>query len=244
MQIIIKQDFISNTEDVINIFYGENNEYVADWINAYFEQEIESLKMMPCEDNIRPDSLDYFVEMENNMFYLVKKYKQILKGYIYNTSEKISEKLYSIRYLTFDNVNVVLDKVNESSSLWNGINSEITHRVMRQVDQDSLYRINLNFEAAIKTKENWNSTELIMMRNEITKTYKKELYSSIVKKMKRFEKKQNKKASPNNVIPCKTIMIDENGLRGCGGMMPDLSKYSGTSCSLEYQIVNNKQKYE
>ena len=124
--------------------------------------------------------------MENNMYYLVKKYKHVLKGYIYNTSEKISEKLYSIRCLTFDNVNVVLDKVNKDS-LWNGIYSEITHRVMRQVDQDSLYRINLNFEAAIKTKDNWNSTELIMMRNEITKNYKKELYSSIVKKMKKFE---------------------------------------------------------
>ena len=247
MQIIIKQDFISNTEDVINIFYGENTEYVENWINTYFEQEMESLKMMPCEGNIKYDSLDYFVEMENNMYYLVKKYKHVLKGYIYNTSEKISEKLYSIRCLTFDNVNVVLDKVNKDS-LWNGINSEITHRVMRQVDQDSLYRINLNFEAAIKTKDNWNSTELIMMRNEITKNYKKELYSSIVKKMKKFEKKQ-KKISPNtnqqqHVIPCKTIMIDENGLTGCGGIMPDLSKYSGTSCSLEYQIVNNKQKYE
>lgn len=241
---------MSNTEDVINIFYGENNDYVADWINTYFEQEIESLKMMPCEENIRPDSLDYFVEMENNMFYLVKKYKQILKGYVYNTYEKILEKLYSIRYLTFDNVNVILDKVKESSSLWNGINSEITHRVMRQVDQESLYRINLNFEAAIKTKENWNCKELIMMRNEITKNYKKELYSSIVKKMKRFEKKQNKKNFlnskniQNNVIPCKTIMIDENGVRGYGGIMPDLSKYSGTSYLLEYQVVNNKQKYE
>ena len=91
----------------------------------------------------------------------------------------------------------MLDKVNKDS-LWNGINSEITHRVMRQVDQDSLYRINLNFEAAIKTKDNWNSTELIMMRNEITKNYKKELYSSIVKKMKKFEKKQKKNRIKKN----------------------------------------------
>ena len=250
MQIIIKKDLLSNIEEVVNVFYGENDTYIENWINSYFDQEIDGLKMTPCEGNIKPDSLDYFVEIEDNIYYLVKKYKMILKGYIYNSSEKVSEKLLSIRCLKFNNIDPLLNKV-KSQPLWNGINSEVTRRVMQQVDKDTLYQINMKFEGAIKTKETWNSTELVMLQNEITRTHKKELYSSIVKKMKKFEKKQNKKAmSPSqnlqtNIIPCKTIIAEGNQLRGVDGVMPDLSRYSGVSCALEYHVINNKkEKYD
>jgi hypothetical protein len=248
MQIIIKQDLISNTENVLNIFYGENDTYIENWINLYFDQEIERLNMTPCEGNIKSDSLDYFVEIEDNKYYLVKKYKLILKGYIYNSAEKVSEKLFSIRCLSYDNINPLLSTV-ESQSLWNGINSEITHRVMKQVDKDTLYQINMKFEAAVKTKETWNSTELVMLQNEVTRTHKKELYSSIVKKMKKFEKKQTKKSMspPQNLqtmtLPCKTIMAEGSQLRGVGGAMPDISRYTG-SCALEYHVINNKEKFD
>jgi len=245
MQIIIKKDLLTNSEDVLNIFYGENDKYIENWINAYFEQEIEGLKMTPCEGHMKPDSLDFFVEIENNIYYLVKKYKVILKGYIYNSSEKISEKLFSIRCLSYDNIDPLLNNI-QNQPFWNGINSEVTHRVMKQVDKDTLYQINMKFESAIKTKETWSSTELVMLQNEITKTHKKELYSSIVKKMKKFEKKQNKKGlSPQlqiNTIPCKTVIVEGNKLKGVGGVMPDLSHHSGSSCALEYMIVSNKKE--
>lgn len=250
MQIIIKKDLLSNTEEVVNVFYGENDTYIENWINAYFDQEIDGLKMSPCEGDIKPDSLDYFVEIKDNIYYLIKKYKMVLKGYIYNSSEKVSQTLFSIRCLYYNNIDSLLNKV-QSQPLWNGINSEVTHRVMRQVDKDTLYQINMKFEGAIKTRENWSSTELVMLQNEITRTHKKELYSSIVKKMKKFEKKQNKKAkSPpqnlqTNIIPCKTIVADGDKLRGVGGVMPDLSRYSGSSCALEYHVINNKkEKYD
>lgn len=250
MQIIIKKDLLSNTEEVVNIFYGENDTYIENWINAYFDQEIDGLKMTPCEGDIKPDSLDYFVEIKDNIYYLIKKYKMVLKGYIYNSSEKVSQTLFSIRCLSYNNIDSLLNKV-QSQPLWNGINSEVTHRVMRQVDKDTLYQINMKFEGAIKTRENWSSTELVMLQNEITRTHKKELYSSIVKKMKKFEKKQNKKVmSPpqnlqTNIIPCKTIVADGDKLRGVGGVMPDLSRYSGSSCALEYHVINNKkEKYD
>lgn len=250
MQIIIKKDLLSNSEEVVNVFYGENDTYIENWINSYFDHEIEGLKMTPCEGNIKSDSLDYFVEIEDSVYYLVKKYKVVLKGYIYNSSEKVSQRLFSIRCLSYDNIDPLLNKI-QSQPLWNGINTEVTHRVMRQVDKDTLYQINMKFEGAIKTKDTWNSTELVMLQNEITRTHKKELYSSIVKKMKKFEKKQNKKGmSPQqtlqtNIIPCKTIMADGNMLRGVGGVMPDLSRYSGSSCALEYHVINNKkEKYD
>jgi hypothetical protein len=246
MQIIIKQDLISNTETILNIFYGENDAYIENWINLYFDQEIEKLNMTNL--NIKSDSLDYFVEIKDTKYYLVKKYKLILKGYIYNSAEKVSEKLFSIRCLSYDNINPLLSTV-ESQSLWNGINSEITHRIMKQVNKDTLYQINMTFEAAVKTKETWNSTELVMLQNEVTRTHKKKLYNSIVKKMKKFEKKQTTKSmsSPQNLqtmtLPCKTIMAEGSPLRGVGSAIPDISRYTD-SCEHEYHVINNKEKFD
>jgi hypothetical protein len=243
MQIIIKKDLLSNSEEVINIFYGENNSYIEDWINTYFHQEMDALKMTPCEENINPESLDYFVEIRDNIYYLIKKYKVILKGYIYNSSEKNSDNLFSIRCLSYNNIDPILNKI-QTQPLWNGVNSEVTHRVMRQVDKDTLYQINMKFEGAIKTRDTWNSTELVMLQNEITRTHKKELYTSIVKKMKKIEKKQQPKKEPLS-LPCKTTekLANGNQVRGIGGI-PDLSRFSGSSCALEYHIINKKEKYE
>lgn len=245
MQIILKKDLKSDSEEVLNVFYGENDSFIENWINVYLEQEMESLKMSPLDKNVKPDSMNFFVEIKDGVYYLVKTFKVILKGYIYNSSEKVSEKLFSVRCLQFDNIQPMLEKV-ESQPLWNGINSEIYNRVLKQVDRDSLYKINMNFDAAVKTKETWTSTELVMLKTEITKNYKKELYSSVVKKMKKFEKK-NKKAclnQPTHTIPCKTVISNGNTIEGTGGMMPNISRYSGSSCALEYYIINKKEKFE
>jgi hypothetical protein len=98
---------------------------------------MDALKMTPCEENINPESLDYFVEIRDNIYYLIKKYKVILKGYIYNSSEKNSDNLFSIRCLSYNNIDPILNKI-QTQPLWNGVNSEVTHRVMRQVDKDTL----------------------------------------------------------------------------------------------------------
>lgn len=246
MQIILKKDLKSDSEDVLNVLYGENDSFIESWINTYMEQEIDNLKMSPCDKNIKQDSIDYFVEINDGVYYLVKTYKVILKGYIYNSSsEKITDKLFSVKCLQFDNIQPMLSKI-DSQPLWNGINLEIYNRVLKQTDKDSLYRINMNFDAAIKTKDTWTSTELVMLKNEVTKNYKKELYSSVVKKMKKFEKK-NKKINSNqqiHTIPCKTVISNGNNIQGTGGMMPNISRFSGQSCALEYCIINKKEKFE
>lgn len=190
MQTVIKHNFVNNTEQVINIFYGENDIYVNNWVKKYFENEINQLK---SEDDKSKCDLDFFVEIRNNVFYLIQKYKLISKGYLYNTSEKVTENLQSIRLLDFDgygyndndNDNDNVKTLSENlpvNELWNDINSDIVHRVMKQMDRDSLYQCIIQFDKAIKTKKVWTSTELIMLHNEITKDFKKLLYSSIIKK--------------------------------------------------------------
>lgn len=244
MQIIIKKDLLSNSEKVINILYGENSSYIEDWISIYINQEIDKLKVVPCEKPIIADSIDYYIEVKDDTYYLAKRYNVRLNGYIYNSSKKVSDNIFSIRCLSYDNIDPLLNKI-QTQPLWNDINSEITHRIMKHVDKDTLYQINMKFDGAIKTKDKWNSTELVMLQNEITQTHKKELYSYTVRKMKNIEKKKNnKEKSLPLVFSCKTILADGNNVSGLGGIIPDLSQHFGNPCALEYHIINKKQKYE
>lgn len=207
MQILIKKDFFADTETVLNILYGENHAYLENWIKSYLDQEINNLKKTANNDD------EFFVEIKDNTYHVIKKTKIILKGYLYNSKKITSVRLFSIKPLTYNNTEPFLNQI-EKQPFWNSINTEITHRIMKHLDKDSLFKINMKFESAIKTKETWNSTELVMLQNEIIKNYKKELYNSMTKKFKKFEKpfQSNHKLMP--------------------------------SCSLEYNIINKKHKLD
>lgn len=247
MQIILKKDLLSNSEEIINILYGENDIYIENWINTFFNQEIDALKMIPYEKNIIPDTLDYFVEIKDNVYYLIKKWSECSKGYIYNSYEKFERALLSIKCLQYDNIDPLFGKI-QSQPFWNGINSEITHRVMRQLDKESLLQLMLKLENGIKSRDTWTSSELIMLQNEMTKSHKKLLYSNIVKKTKKFNKKSIPQPKPmvyhkeSIHLPCKTIISEGDSIQGISKQYPDLSRYA-TSCTLEYHLIN-KEKFE
>lgn len=185
MKIIIKTDLVSKVEKTINVFYGENNVYIEKWINDYLNKEIDIMKLEPDVKNT--SDIEYYVEMCDSLFYLVKKHKLLLKGYVYNKYETICERLRCIKTMEFDGV--VNNVETLGCSLWKGINSDINHRVMREIDHASLLQVNMKFEDALKTKELWSSTELVMLQTDIIKVHKKKLYSSILKKVKKFNKK-------------------------------------------------------
>lgn len=241
--------YTSQAETILNIIYGDNENYIKKWIEIYFDNIIEKKEKV--------DNEEFFVEIENGIYYLVKKRLVIIKGYLFNTSEQITEKLFSIRYLKFDETkekqllktlsnNI---KLNELSGLYPEIQCDINHKVLEGIDRESLYDIYCAFEGAIRTKETWNTTELVILQNKVTRDFKKDLYSTIVKKSKKAAAKLKlKKKSLVNfdntdcdspvLLPCKSIMINENNeLKGCGTI--DLSKWNANSCSLEYIILNN-----
>lgn len=237
-----------NTETILNIIYGDNEDYVKKWIEIYFDNIIEKKEKHQNEE--------FFVEIEDGMYYLVKRCDVIVKGYLFNTSEQISEKLFSVRYLKFDDkketalLKTLSDniKLNEFNGLYPEITNEINHKVLDEIDRESLYEIYCAFEGAIRTKETWNTTELVILQNKVTREFKKDLYSTIVKKAKKAANKLKKNqqisnstsyGSPNS-LSCKTIMINENNeIEGCGAVV-DLSKWNSNACSLEYIILNNK----
>lgn len=254
---IIKNEIEKSTntfdqETVLNIIYGDNEDYIKKWIEIYFDNVIQKKE--------KNDNEDFFVEIENGIYYLVKKYNIMVKGYLFNTTEQITEKMFSVRYLKFaDNKEKILLKTlsdnikfNELNGLFPEITNEINHKVLEGIDRESLYQIYCAFEGAIRTKETWNTSELIILQNKVTREFKKDLYSTVVKKSKKAANKLKKKSPQISdtsssgslspiLLPCKTIMINENNeIEGCG--IVDLSKWNSNACSLEYTILNNENK--
>jgi hypothetical protein len=183
MYIVLKKT--DEVDEILNILFGENEEEVQTWINTYMSEQIEDLKMCPLEDGIK--NLDYVTNAnyDRNQFELIKKYKKVHKGYVYNSSEKLTKVLCTIKYIQYDgNCNVSF--VHKKSVLKRDLNNEINSRVMRQLDKDSLYQVMTNIQQKTLIKKSWDSFEFTNMVSETIRSFKKELYSSIAKKMKRF----------------------------------------------------------
>jgi hypothetical protein len=204
MHIILK-----NSNEVLNIFYGEDTYLVNNWINEYINDDIESLKNAPL---IKDERVVSYETIENqNKIELIKRVKKINKGYIYNSSERLTENIYTITVLEYDGIN----KFNceqytlKENSKWADINSEINNRVLKQLDKESLYQILNKIQATIKLKSNWNYTEYTSIVSEILKKFKKDVYSSLAKRLKRFGKKQ--KNYNNNF----TFSIEQSSTGSC-----------------------------
>lgn len=235
----------SQAETILNIVYGDNEDYVKKWIEIYFDNIIEK----------KDKNEIFFVEIKNGIYYLVRKYQVIVKGYIFNTPKQITEQILSVRYIKFIEENHLLKtlsnhiKLKELHGLYPEITSNINHKVLNQVDKDSLYEIYCAFEGAIRTKQTWNTSELIILQDKITRDFKRDLYSTVLKKFKKIANKQNKlKNQSSSICPlstvsysCKTVMMDEsNKIIDC--RLIDLSKRNSNGCSLEYTIINNENK--
>jgi hypothetical protein len=174
-------------DEILNVFYGNDETLIQHWVKQYIEHDIMSLKMKPLTQDIKTVSYEFIDDSEG--YKLITRFKKINKGYIYNSSERSEEILYTIHILEYiDNVN---QQQLQSSKLWQSINNEINNRVLKQLDKESLYQIFIKLQTKINSKTHWNSTEYINLLSEIIKSFKKELYSSITKKMSRFGKQIN-----------------------------------------------------
>ncbi len=206
MHIILKN--LNETKEVLNIFYGEDTYLINNWIKEYINDDIESFKNIPLNKN--ENTVSYEIVENKNEYELIKKLKQINKGYIYNSSEKLIKSIYTINVLEYDGVN----KFNceqytlKENSKWADINGEINNRVLKQLDKESLYQILNKIQGSIKLKSSWNYTEYTSLVSEILKTFKKDVYSSLAKRLKRFGKKQK---NCNNF----TFSIEQSSTGSC-----------------------------
>jgi nucleoid DNA-binding protein len=187
MHIILRTD--KKEQRVINIIYGDNMYITKAWILEYLNNEMESLNMCPNQDKYI-SYISYKSEQPTpNTWDFIKLYKKTNKGYIYNTSEKLQEQLFTLHIMEYteDKENNTDIKVNNT---WRDLNNEINNRVLKQLDKESLYQVMISIQEQIKIKSVWSRNEYTALISETIKDFKKELYSNIVKKLKRFGKKE------------------------------------------------------
>lgn len=181
MYIVLKFD--NGKETVCNVFYGHTMTSVAGWVRDYLVELAESYKTTPplkYQRNIVYDVVD-----SGDVLILRKRYHQVNKGYVYNSYTECSETIVQMKILEF---NGNIDWSPQSNSPLANINDEINNRVLKQLDKDSLYQITMKIHRLVKSKKTFTPLEYTGIVMEVIREFKKELYSSIAKKMKRFGK--------------------------------------------------------
>lgn len=183
--VIVRQN-VDTTLDVINMIYGESMHVARDWMTKYVYNEMESLSMCPALKNTKYNS--YYSKGTNTECSVYRKYKQVHKGYMYNTSEWKSEHVFTISIIEYDGSNICFQ---QSSTLWTKINIEINNRVLRQLDTNTLQNVFAAIQERCHAKENWNTDEYVSLVSEILKEHKKELFNKVDKSIRRFSKKRD-----------------------------------------------------
>jgi hypothetical protein len=186
----------SDNDEIVNVFYCEDITVIRNWVRQYIETDIKSLEYCPVTQGLK--NITYELNDADKNIELIKKYKRVSKGYIYNSSERIVDVIYSISILEFDSNKCVTGLI--SSNNWENFNTEINKRVLRQLDKQSLFQVFMKLQQRIDTKTHWNKTEYTGLVTETVKNFKKQLYSSITKKMKRQYVPDNFNSAR---LPCK-----------------------------------------
>ncbi|NDC95278.1 hypothetical protein EB118_12540 [bacterium] len=192
MHIVLKK--VENTITVCNVFYGHNLSVVQNWVNDYLVEYSNGLKTTPVQKYEK--EVEYYVT--DNCVY--KRYKTLNKGYVYNNYTTHKDNLLSLTILPFDGH---IDFVPENNSLLSNINEEINNRVLKQLDKESLLQILQKVNKLTKSKAKFTSTEYTGIIMEVIRDFKKELYSSIAKKLKRFGKKPQALDLSKILLNCK-----------------------------------------
>lgn len=216
MHIILKQSSEGENE-ILNMFYCPNQILVRNWVKEWIANDIAKRTEIEqnCETKKQTDvkSITYEINDGDTNFQLIRKYKKLYKGYIYNSSEKLAQVIYKIYILDFDENVSVPAFVNDEK--WADINNEINNRVLKRLDKNSLYQIIIELESKMKIKSSWNRTEYVGLVSETIQNFKKALYSSIAKRMHRFgkaklvyDKKENDTGIPNNFSNKGSCQID------------------------------------
>jgi hypothetical protein len=100
MHIIVKEyNAIYKMEsDILNIFFNSEADSVNASIVEHLETDTESLQYCPNEKGVKNVKYSY-EKIDENTYVLTKSYKQLVKGYIYNSYVKVKDIIYKIRIL-------------------------------------------------------------------------------------------------------------------------------------------------
>lgn len=173
---------IKNDETVLNVLFEHDTLKVEKYITDYLQAQVTSLAA--------DVQATYTVESKGNYWFITKQYKKVNKGYIYNSHTTTLEQVMTVKYYSFDG-GAVIETAPSCSTLKSDINNEINNRVLKHLDKDALYQVFGKVGKCIQMKSSVTSQEFTMIVTDVVQHFKKDLYSSIAKKMRRFGKRKS-----------------------------------------------------
>jgi len=177
---------VQDDDKIINVLFENDIDKVEEYIKKYLKDKIKSL----CIEDV---SSIYTINSKEREFQIIKEFTKVRKGYVYNSHSQVSEVVLCIKYYSDNGCDSLINMDNCISNLTNDLNGEINKRVLRQLDKDSLYQVFVRVMNCIKTKDSFTKQEFTMIISEIVHNFKKDLYSTIAKRMRRYgNKKQTK----------------------------------------------------
>jgi hypothetical protein len=185
MFIIIKHDLIQSKKEVVNIIYGDSYE---NWAIEYLTDIISDISNEIQDKHDNPDEpgdISYYSDIQ--LLSIIKKEYIIEKGYIFNNKKVEETPILKLEVLEYNPRSLDFNKKKSEGKLWENLNSEINHRVLKNMDKDSLYQVFIELDKNMKLKQNWTSNDFINILNELLKNFKKQLYSSVAKKLRRYK---------------------------------------------------------
>lgn len=180
MFIILEKDPQQNTQNVLGLIYGDDYNLASQWTIDYISNDIKSRLYCPFEKYVK--TIEYITNHNQNSFELIKRVTRVKRGYVYNTNEKESSLVYKIQILEFNN------EITQTSTshLYQNLNMQINKRVLQTLDAKSLIQVIDTLGEIIATRE----PEYTNILTDILKTFKKDFYSSIAKRLKRYGTKK------------------------------------------------------
>jgi hypothetical protein len=169
---------IFRDDEICNVIYGNELDTI-NWITEYITNQIKIFTNEKLSDDIK--NVSYSVTDDKNVYTLSKTVKSTSRGYVYNSTKKKTIKIFEIKYLSFDYI--ISDESNVFSD---DINSEINKRVLKNLDRDALFQIFCILQKIIKDSRIISFTHYNKVLTDLLRTFKKEQYTSIVKKLNRF----------------------------------------------------------
>ena len=206
MKVLAKNDFISNSQSILNIFHVDDDDYIEKWISEYIQNEIKELSKETSKEEISYEIQSNFTE-----FSLIKKHKIINKGYIYNSNSFEYKKLFTINILTFiESITETCLSVQQKqpyTKLYNDINEEINKRITKELNQETLLLLQSEYNKKIQTKDTWTQKELILLQNTIIKKHEMQLFNNISKQLRKNNRKQKRSNSKSPEIKPTNLLL-------------------------------------
>ena len=186
MFIILKHDHITNKKEVLTIIYSDKADT---WVRYYLNDQKTQLEdfYKKHEDKYKKSGMSVKYIIEENDKTLTKEETYVEKGYIYNNNIIKYIPIISLEMYEYNAKCLEINKNYTDSRMWENLNKEINHRVLKTMDKDSLYQVFMTVDNNLKLKDAWSTNDYINILNDILKGFKKEMYSSIAKKLKRYK---------------------------------------------------------